>query len=141
MSIRARGGSRQGRPGPSHRVLAPWRWDLFYSGRYNGGMSHSSRTYQGLWPHPRTLPATKWVVVFLCSLAFFGLACGEDPPAPPRNGSSVYEGGQVTPSEACSVVGGSAAVSEPVFVRNLDTDTGWFSSPVNVSTAAPRCAR
>jgi hypothetical protein len=67
-------------------------------------------------------------VLASCGVAS-GCSNGEKNPAPPRNGGSVYPDGSVEPTAACKPEGGSASPQAPVFVRNVKSDTGWYSSP------------
>ena len=57
--------------------------------------------------------------------------CGGDerPADVPRDDSTTYGDGSVVETAACKVGGGTAAVEKPVFLMNVGSDTGWFSSP------------
>ena len=78
------------------------------------------------------------VVVCCASGALLvGLTGCSDPdrthnPTPPRDGSEVFPDGAIDATAECQPAAGTAAVAMPEFVRNLDSNTGWYSSPAIV---------
>src|SRR5438067_2244335 len=72
---------------------------------------------------------TRWPL-FLPLVVF--QACDGGGSGGPRDGS-VANDGAVEQTAQCQAQGGSAAVAQPTFVRNIATgETGWFSSPAVV---------
>lgn len=53
-------------------------------------------------------------------------------PEPPRDGSEIYPNGDIEPTDECQAAAGTEPVAAPQFVRNLDSNTGWYSSPAIV---------
>ena len=68
------------------------------------------------------------LTLLLCS------ACGggDSGTTPRGDNSEVFGDGSIVATPECSDPGASAPVPAPVFVRNLKSNTGWFSSPAFV---------
>ncbi|MCC6557182.1 MAG: VCBS repeat-containing protein [Polyangiaceae bacterium] len=82
---------------------------------------------------------TRTLLPFAALLALAGApyACSSDDSngggaGSDRDGGTVLEDGGVEETPACAKGAGAAAVAEPAFLMNLDSDTGWFSSPAIV---------
>ncbi|MBW2456816.1 MAG: VCBS repeat-containing protein [Deltaproteobacteria bacterium] len=64
----------------------------------------------------------------LIVLPFVGCDSGDET-YPPLDRSEIYGDGTIVETAECAPAGGSGAVAAPVFVMNVNSNTGWYSSP------------
>ncbi len=69
-----------------------------------------------------------WLVIFKLLICIMIFGCGGDSSSGGGNPDGSSTGGQTNP--VCAVGTGSGDVQAPVFVRNVDGQTGWFASPI-----------